>query len=67
MQPVFKLLYSQQELDQRLPKIRMIEKRTSWNWNMNNFMARYCYNCTLLEGVSFEQHEEFKITLSLWV
>ena len=30
-------------------------------------MARYCHNSTYLEGVSFEQHEEFQITLILRV
>ena len=33
----------------------------------NNFMARYCHSYTYLERVSFEQHEEFQITLSLSV
>ena len=38
------------------------------NWNVkNNFMARYRLNCTFLEGAFFEQHEEFEISLSLWV
>ena len=38
-------------------KIRMKAKGNSWN--SNNFMARYCHNCTFLEGVSFKQHNEF--------
>ena len=33
----------------------------------DNFVASYCYNFTFLEGVSFEQHEEFQITLSFGV
>ena len=30
-------------------------------------MARYCHNCTFLEGFSIEHHEDFYITLSLRV
>ena len=30
-------------------------------------MARYCYHCTFLEGVSIKQHEEFQISLTLCV
>ena len=26
----------------------------------HNFMARYCHNCPILEGVSFNQHEKFQ-------
>ena len=41
------------------PKIRMDVKGTCWNWNTKeNFMARYFHNCTVFEGVPFEQHEE---------
>ena len=48
------------------PKMRLKGKRTSWNSNMkDNFMARYCHNRTFLEGASFEEHNEFQISLSL--
>ena len=44
-----------------------------WSWNMkfpeyeaDSFLARYCHNCTFLQGVSFKQHEQFQTILS-WV
>ena len=42
-----------------------------WSWNMkfpeyeaDSFLARYCHNCTFLQGVSFKQHEQFRTSLS---
>ena len=50
------------------PEMRVRTKGTSWNWNMkDNFMVRYCDNCTFLEEVYFEKNKKFQISLSLWV
>ena len=60
-------IYNKKEI-KGSPKIRMKAKETSWKWNIkNNSMARYCHNSTFLEEVSFEQHEEIQITISLWI
>ena len=48
-------------------KIRIKTIGTSWNWNMkDNFMTRYCHNCTFLDVVSFEHHKEFQIFWTCW-
>ena len=33
----------------------------------DNFMARYSHHCTFLEGVSFNHHESFQTSFSVWV
>ena len=30
-------------------------------------MEKFCYSFRFLEGVRFEQHEEFQISLNIWV
>ena len=47
-------------------KIKIKAKRTSWNQNMKDNSWQDIAK-TFLERVSFEQHEELKITLSLCV
>ena len=51
-----------------VPQNKNEAKGTIWNWNMkDNAMVRYSHNSTFFGGGSLEQHEEFQITVSLWV
>ena len=43
-------------------------RNSLWNINIkDSFLARYCHNCTIFERVSFKQHVELQISISLWV
>ena len=65
IQPVFQLLFSQQEWSQKISKMTAKVKETSWNRNMkDNFLPKYFHNCTFLEGAFLSGF--LSVSLSLW-